>query len=45
MYIINPNFNRNPMQTIEIYEEKKGQKKERMIGIGLMTLHALVGTR
>jgi hypothetical protein len=27
MYIINPNFNRNPMQTIEIYEEKKGQKK------------------
>ena len=39
MYIINPNFNWDPMQTIEKYEEKKGQKKERMIGIGPMTLH------
>jgi hypothetical protein len=27
------------MQTIEKYEEKKGQKKEGMIGIGPMTLH------
>jgi hypothetical protein len=27
MYIINLNFNWDPMQTIEKYEEKRGQKR------------------
>jgi hypothetical protein len=35
MYIINPKFNWDPMQTIEKYEEKRG-KKEQMIGLGSM---------